>query len=487
MRSGSVNDQPTIELLCSLAAQKASGRLDITEGAKKRSFWFEGGALTLTRSNLKSESLERLRERDTSSSDDELLAQQGRLRVRNAMALTEGEWTFTPNDPPPSRAPIDLPKVAREAIDEGLVHDALLKARLASHMARFPSLTTRGVPLDALPFGGAQRQFLDDLDGLRTLRDVLDFSPIPADQALRVFYLALCCGTVSIEGMSSGARVQASPSELVSQLFEQPQPTAAAASGPDPDLRRLREERERINAAENDFQVLGVSWDAPDADYRKAYFKMAQDFHPDRWAARSPEHAELAGDIFARLGAAWEALGDAAQRQLTIDRVIHGKKTEDELAEEKVRDILAAEEHFKAGLSEFRSGRVVQAHEQFKLAAERVPEEMEYLAFYGYTTFRLAQGKDDVAANEGVNMVRKATEEGAKLANGWALIGMIYHQQDQIDLAKKALLNALKLEPTNMLAQNELKRIKRALDKAEEEKKAASGIGGLISRLFGKK
>lgn len=483
MRSGSVSDQPTIELLCSLAAQKASGRLDIADGAKKRSFWFEGGALTQTRSNLKSESLERLRERDAAASDDELLAQQGKLRVRNAMALTEGEWSFTPNDPPPSRFPVDLPRVAREAIDEGLVHDALLKARLASHMVRFPRLVSAGVPPESLPFSGPERQLLDDLDGLRPLRDVLDFAPIPADQALRVIYLALCCGAVSIEDSSSGARVQASPSERIDALFDEPK----VEIGPDPDLRRLREERERIRAAENDFQVLGISWDASDADYRKAYFRMAQDFHPDRWTARSPEHAELAGDIFARLGAAWAALGDPAKRQETIDRVIHGKKTEDELAEEKVRDILAAENSFKAGLSEFRSGRIVQAHEQFKAAAQRVPEEMEYLAYYGYTTFRLAHGKDDVTANEGVNMVRTATEQGAKLANGWALMGMIYHQQEQVDLAKKALLMALKLEPSNAMAQNELKRIKRALEKLEEEQKAASGIGGFFSRLFGKK
>ncbi|MCB9760353.1 MAG: DnaJ domain-containing protein [Alphaproteobacteria bacterium] len=545
MRSGAVSDQPMLELLCGLAAQRANGMLELTTGKRRRTFWFEGGAVTASKSNLKSESLKGLQERMPDTETSELIALQGTLRVRNTLTMDDGEWTFTPNEPPPARRPIDLLNACWVSMIE-TVSDTDLRTRFAGLMGRFPRLSgTGGVAASDLPFGPPLSDFITQLDGQRPLQDVIDFAPVPPDNALRALYLALACGVVDIIDQASTAQITAArgaasdpasstADDLIQDLFaeelgapdpatstllddrprpedptdqalggfvadmldtiapDEPVPAAVLNDAPedtaeavDPELVRLREELARVNAAENDFEVLSIAWDASDSAYRKAYFKLAQELHPDRWASHSADAADLASEIFARVSAAWDNLGDAETRQATIDRVIHGIKSEDELAMEKVQDILAAENAFKAGMVEFQAGRIVQAHEHFERAFERVPEEHEYKAFYGYTTFKLNAGRDDDAAERGERMLRDAVDTGTKLHNGWMLVGMIYRERGELEIAMKALLTSLKLKPDNVQAQRELRRIKHLRDKEKEKEKG--GLSGFLSGLFGRK
>ena len=475
MQSGTLRDPPLIELLLSLAAQRANGRLECGDGRRKWTFWFEGGKLTATKSNLKSEALESLEAKHPDAGPDELARIQGLTRVHGALRAIEGEWSFTPNDAPPARKPVDLLAACWSALGDA-VPDDLARARLAGLDGRFPRLKlSGGVSLDELPFPPELRAALMDLDGQRTLADVLDFIPMPPEVARRGVYLGLLAGVISVDE-------QGASTPKVTVETSSPRPPDPA----DPELDRLRAEQRRVNAAANHFERLGVAWDAEPAEQRKAYMRLAQHLHPDRWTMRPPEQAEIANAVFAKVSEAWEVLGDETARVEYIDRVIHGKKTEDELAMEKVQEIMAAENDFKLGLGELNNGRILQAHEAFKAAHDRLPEEMEFAAFYGYTLFKLHHGKDDSAANEGEQLIRLSIEKGTKLSNGWALMGMLNHDKGELEVAKRALLTSLKLQPTNPIAQRELKRLQRRLEK-DKESAPAAGIGGFFSKLFGKK
>lgn len=511
MRSGSVTEQPMVELLCSLAAQKASGMLQVRQGKKLRTFYFEGGTVSLTKSNLKSESLARLEEKHPGVARAQLLELQGALRVRNTVAQQDGDWTFKGNEAPPARRPLELTAACWGALLE-VVPDSAIKGRLAGLMQRFPVLDPAGVSLEQLPFPDALKELLSQLDGERPLRDVADFAPVPPEQALQALYFAMICGVIRLEEQGVGAKITVQDEDdeseeqdtgdamdaVLADLFggeledtppsrseELPAPPPAPAA--DEDLSKLRRQLDRVKSAENHFEVLSIAWDATDAGYRKAYFGLAQELHPDRWVTHSNEHGQLAGDIFARVSEAWEVLGDKDKRQVYVDSVIHGIKSEDELAMEKVQDILAAENDFKAGTAEFRAGRFVQAHEHFKDAWEKVPEEHEFAAYYGYTLFKVNQGRDAAAAEKGEEMVRSAVDKGTKLHNGWMLAGMIYRDKGQLDTAQKALLMCLKMNPSNLDAQNELKRVRRGLERQKKEEAAAKGLGGFVRGLFGKK
>ena len=114
-----------VELLCSLAAQRANGRLELRQGKKRRGFYFEGGKISLTKSNLKSESTARLQELHPTEGETTLQTRQARLRLMNAMSASEGEFEFRPNVPPKERRPVDLMPVVWKAIERTMQPDAI--------------------------------------------------------------------------------------------------------------------------------------------------------------------------------------------------------------------------------------------------------------------------------------------------------------------------------------------------------------------------
>ena len=169
----------------------------------------------------------------------------------------------------------------------------------------------------------------------------------------------------------ASARPEPSPASLAASLDDdiasllQGALDAAPAGPPSPlkpedELERaLGPDVQRILAAADHFAVLGTSWqDAPE-QHRRAYFRIAQRFHPDRLGDASEAVRVAAADAFERARVAWEELGDDARREAYIARVVRGEKSEEELAMEKVRRILDAESDFKRGPAELGAGRAV--------------------------------------------------------------------------------------------------------------------------------
>ena len=112
-------------------------------------------------------------------------------------------------------------------------------------------------------------------------------------------------------------------------------------------------------------------------------------------------------------GSVWqETLGDEEKRTAYIDRVIHGVKTEEELAMAQVEAFWKAESEFKRGLAVFNQGRIKQAHDFFVKAHEAVPDELEFRAYYAFTTFKQAfQSGDEMAAEEAKDMLKDVLEK----------------------------------------------------------------------------
>jgi len=497
MQSGNVADQPIIELLCSLAAQKANGRLEVRNDNRRRAFYFEGGRLSATKSNLKSESIPRLKEKHPDASMQQLEQAQSQLRLRNAARLVDGEWEFKANVAPKQRRPFDLIAGCWTLIRKELPEDRI-DARLVGHDERFPRRADSAVSIDKLPLELELRDMLQELDGTRTLEDIIDFAPGDPKMARQALYLGLICGCVTFDEEGHFAEIRAtgeptddgpSISELISGSMGAPdeppdeEPTLTVDPS-DADITRLRTEHARIKAAENAFEALEVHWDADEATYRKAYFGLAKDLHPDRWGNHSKEHQELASEVLASLNEHWEQVSDDDKRQVYIDSVIHGIKTEDELAMEKVRAILDAEDRFKQGLALHRRGDVVKSHEIFREIFEMVPEEAEFKAYYGYTTFKLNWADNKEKAQEGVNLIKLAIDEHVKLDAGYVLLGLVFRTTGQHKKAIGAFKKALEMNPANTDGEREYR---RSMKDIAAEKKKEDGKKGLFGRFFGKK
>jgi curved DNA-binding protein CbpA len=262
---------------------------------------------------------------------------------------------------------------------------------------------------------------------------------------------------------------------------------AAPAAAEHPLAAELRELHARLLAAANHFEVLGLPYDVSVEDFRRAHLQLAQKLHPDRHNDASPEQQDMASEAFDKVRAAWEVLGDDKKRQEYVDRVIFGKKSEDELAMEQVQNYWSAESDFKRGVAAFNAGRMQEAHKMFEAAVARVPDELEFRAYLGFTTFQTYRARDPDKAEEGKEMLKevleKNKEQQRKLDGAWVLLGRIYRDIGNLDSAKRCFIQALKLNPSNPDATREMKRLSGGQPggKKEEEKP------GFFARLFGKK
>jgi len=169
-----------------------------------------------------------------------------------------------------------------------------------------------------------------------------------------------------------------------------------------------------------------------------------------------------------------------------IDKVIHGKKSEEELAMEQVQAYWAGEAEFKRGLAAFNAGRLVQAHENFHAAVEAVPDELEFRAYYGFSTWMLNHKSDPSQAETGMDMLKdvldRNKEQERKLDAAWVLLGRIYREKGENQASKRCLVQALRINPANADAQREMRRLTN-----DDSKGKAPEKKGLFGRLFGKK
>jgi len=534
---GRLEERSAVEVLCGLAGGLASGKAEFTDGRKRWVFYLKDGQVEMTQSNLRSEQLKALKTSAPAADGRELLELQLTVRVIAATELSEGDWRFEPGVQPPKSRPADLLAACWQVIQRRYAMDRI-ETLLKPRMTGFPDLRRGGgLRLSQLPLDNALKDMLAQLDKQRSLSEVLDFAPVDAEEARRAVLFGMLTGIIDFGDSATdtairviqGGSVTDDEQDLISEMVasalssppgeeiprsSQPAPTApprpaaenpiddigafiaqelgqpapppppvasAPAQAPiDEDMARLQRELGRMNAAQNEFDVLGVVWDATEDTYRKAYFALARDFHPDRWHTKGDAHGELADQIFARVSGAWEHLGEPEARQAYIDRVIHGKKTEDELAMEKVQLIFAAETAYKEAIKLFRAGRFQPAHDLFVDCVEKVPEEKVYVAYLGYTTFRLNYEKDEGASEGGIEMIKAAIDQGTKLHEGWTLLGQAYRLRSQDDMARRCFVQALRINPSSPDAYREMKRMQA--EKEREEKK-----GGLFGGLFSRK
>lgn len=479
-----------LDVLAQALRDRATGVVEWRRDRDRRLFFLDEGELVLLQSNVKEDSLERFVADHGEMEPTVARARLLEVRVAHALAETDGETTFTPGVLPPQRSPADLVALVWTATDAlpPLPKDGWPEA-----------LPGAGPIVARLPVGDPVHSYLLALDGTRPVEDVLDFGPDdPAliGRALRVaaavgavrFDLAEAASTHVVTGpppRAARAPVGDDIGDLIRGELREGASAAAPAPAGDPLEARFGALLPRVRDAKDHFQVLGMSWQDPPEALRRAYFQLAKELHPDRYVAEPPELQAVAADLFDKVRAAWEVLGDEEKRKAYIARTVHGELSEEEKAMERVRAILDAEAAFRKGMAELRAGRLPAAHELFQKATEGMPEEHEFAAYAGYTTWKLNAARDEAAADEGARRLKAALDANEKLDGAWVLLGMVQAARGDHGGARKSFVTALKLKPSNPDAVREMKRLDRAAEAAPPE--PSEGGGGFFSKLFGKK
>lgn len=252
----------------------------------------------------------------------------------------------------------------------------------------------------------------------------------------------------------------------------------------------LAEIADHIENAQNYFEILGVTHTDPVDMVRSSFFELSKKVHPDRYAGESEEIIQRATHVFDLVRQAHDTLSDETERKKYIDKVIHGKVTDDEAAMEQLQAIFKAEEAFKKGERFFQQGQISKAHEFFEEAYRNDPNSLEYKAHYGYTIFTQNQNSHPTTAEEGLEMIQDAirTNESqeVKLDSLWVLLGRAYREKGDTTRAKTAITKALKIKPSNADAAREMKRL-TSQNPGGPKKPEAEQNNGFFSKFFGGK
>jgi len=257
---------------------------------------------------------------------------------------------------------------------------------------------------------------------------------------------------------------------------------------PTKDKNRIKELATRLIEMEdqNYFQWLDLPDEAPLMSVKKAFFKLAQRFHPDRMIDEPPVYARVSEVVFTKISEAYETLGDEEASSAYVKKHLYGEKDENDLAMEQVQKILAAEGEFKRGQRMLNAGKLMGALTSFKAATEGYPEEGEYAAYYGYVLFRVKQKSDPNEAQSGIERILKGIEMSPAATAPPHLLGKCYILMGDGSAAKKAIRTSLKMNADNPEALRDYKRAD-ALSKGEDPdaRPGAENKKG-IKKLFGR-
>ncbi len=226
------------------------------------------------------------------------------------------------------------------------------------------------------------------------------------------------------------------------------------------------------------FALLGLSQTPTSAQIHEAYFHLAKRLHPDRLRAVGALDIEAdAQRLFARINTAFATLTNARKlsdyrRTLAQggEEAIRKKQAE---AEALAARIFEAEDHFRAGEAMLRRSAWAAAVDEFQKAVDLNPEEGEHHAYLAWALWCSATDKSTVGGR-----IHALLEEAARKSPNSAAVslykGLIAKHRGDLKAAKAALKRALEIEPSNIIAQSEL----RVMSAQEDGDNKGGGLFG---------
>jgi tetratricopeptide (TPR) repeat protein len=312
---------------------------------------------------------------------------------------------------------------------------------------------------------GSQR-LLDQLDG-RSLAGLGDLS----EPARRALYALVVLEMVELRDPDRvEARAATRPPEKqraprrIREVQHHVEPAEARSGRAEHDIRGQLTELAQRFAGLDAFGVLDVSRSASDDDVRNAYAELAKRTHPDRFSGSGRALLQVAEEVFAAVGEAYEQIGARANRLQYIARERGRAQEEKELAEG--HRALQGEIAFQKGEAALRAKRIERALEHFERAVALYPEEGEYHAYRGWTHYLAAPERPQRLA-EAIGFVQKGRKLAPDREKPYLFLGRLCLADGRQDIAEKMFARAVQLDPDCVEALRELRLLHMRREKSK--------------------
>jgi curved DNA-binding protein CbpA len=272
----------------------------------------------------------------------------------------------------------------------------------------------------------------------------------------------------------SGAPTTGAVPEPEKPIVAEPPPAEQPANEPE-DVESFLA---RLNKAQTHYEVLDANNEASPAHMKTKYYDLARRFHPDHFRRAEPALLARIESAFARITQAYDTLRDERLRA-NYDAKLRTRQKAQQLADAapkpaaaspltpkpaspqtSVKDAAAslaqrAEEQFKEGFAALELGERKVALGLFASAANAVPNEPRYRAFYGKML------ADDVHTRRAAETeLQAAVKLDPKNGEYRAILAELYRDLGLLLRARGEAERALEADPNNRKARDLLRALK---------------------------
>jgi len=320
----------------------------------------------------------------------------------------------------------------------------------------------------------------------RTLDELMGMGKFNLQDVRGVLYVALITQEVKLLDAAPETGKPSLPPEQRPRFdsVAPPKPPPVAALSPEAKAHRDRILAKASQLAnQNYFEMLELPLGAPVEEVRKAFFKLAKLFHPDRAAAGElADLKETLEYIFYNLSEAQTTLIDPETRDEYGTTISEGMKRTSVMppgaAEAEVRDALEAEKLFQKAVVLMKRDQLSKALEFVDQARMINPDEGEYLAVW--SRLQLMMRGPNAAVDDVVTHLRRAEELSPKSERVHLYLAQALMRTDRPTEAKMHYQQVLQVAPRNVEAARELRLMEMRKTNEEKEK------GGFMKKLFRK-
>lgn len=236
--------------------------------------------------------------------------------------------------------------------------------------------------------------------------------------------------------------------------------------------RKILDDYQRIMDA-NYFAALAVDRKSDSGEIRRAYYKLAKEYHPDRFLGSdlSREMSTKINEMFQYISQAYTVLSDPTTRNDYLDELINGPKKKID-----INQVIEAETAYQEGVALLKVRRFAAAAKALKKAVEFSPAEPEYMTNFAWALFKSAPEKAEIC-NQAMEILLASRELSPGSYQTHMCLGYVYQARGKERQAEKSFEMAVQANPDCTEALRELRLINLRREQSAQHKGLFSGFG----------
>lgn len=292
------------------------------------------------------------------------------------------------------------------------------------------------------------KKMLPLIDGKKTIKEIVDSSWMNSFEAMKTIYVLWSIGILEEKEIVHEEIKEAGEMVSLEEVLE------PFAEEDEAFVKRVGEIYSNLDKM-GLHELLEVDENSDAETIKKNYYRLAREFHPDRYfTASDTTLKDKLTAVFDAITTVYTILKDDLKRKEYFES-LH-KPIETVLYKEIETGMENDEEQFKKGVEEFKKGNPQGAVNFFREATKINPKKTQYWSYLSLALSKIPAGMRE-AEEALLEAIRLEPLNGEHYAN----LGLLYLKTGLYKRAASQFEKALKFDPGNVKALKGLKQIRR--------------------------